>query len=219
MSLLSLCFAFFVADTPLDSEYSHLPDLRTLDGVLDLLSACSLIILGNVLDFRTYSAPNQGEEEEASAAQRHLMAAYDLNHITANERQALCYARGVALSIFDWVRNTLVITAPDANVVRDLPSKFFIQIVKALMNYKSRAMQMKLKGAPHCDTRSLRRQVINVLKSDVLLEDMWKHSEGISDTTLAFGSKDGYSVAKKAVPHSGLRHSRRSFSHLMNSLN
>ena len=45
-------FHLFFADTLLDSEYLHLPDLRTLDGVLDLLSACSLIILRNVLDFQ-----------------------------------------------------------------------------------------------------------------------------------------------------------------------
>jgi len=41
---------------------------------------------------------------------------------------------------------------------------------------------------------------MNVLKYNSLLEDMGKHSEGISDNTLAMGGKNSYSVAKKAVP-------------------
>ncbi len=79
------------------------------------------------------------------------------------------------------------------------------------MNYKSKAMQMKFKSAPHCDTKSLMRQVMNVLKCDSQLENMWKHSEGISDYDLAFDGKDGYSVVKRAVLHTKIFDSGRPF--------
>lgn len=179
-----------------------MPDIRTFDGVLDLLSACILTILGNVLDFRTYSAVNQDDEDkEASAAQKHLMATYDLNNIPRNERIALCYARGVALGIFHWVRTHLVITGPDGDIVPDLPSLFLVQILKALMNYKGKAMQMKLKGAPHCDTMSLRKQVMNVLKCDRSFKDTWNRSERISDHHLVFEGKGRWSVQMGPAPH------------------
>ena len=84
-----------------------------------------------------------------SAAQKCLIVIYN----QVNECQALCYVCGFALFIFDWVQNNLVITAPDTNIVWNLPLKFFIQIVKALMNCKSKAMQIKLKGASHYNTR------------------------------------------------------------------
>ena len=46
-----------------DEEYHQLPDVRTVNGLLDLILGCTLAILGNVLDFRTYCAPNQTEEK------------------------------------------------------------------------------------------------------------------------------------------------------------
>ncbi|KIM40834.1 hypothetical protein M413DRAFT_39547, partial [Hebeloma cylindrosporum] len=38
----------------LDHERQHLPDVATVEGLIDLLSLCFLVIFGNVLDFRTY---------------------------------------------------------------------------------------------------------------------------------------------------------------------
>jgi len=76
VGFISLYFSFF-ADILLDPEYPHLPDLNTFDGILNLLSTCSLSILGNILDFQTYSAPNQDEEDQVSAAQKCLMAMYN----------------------------------------------------------------------------------------------------------------------------------------------
>lgn len=40
--------------------------MSTMNGLLNLLSLAALNFLGNVLDFRTYSAPNQGEDETAT---------------------------------------------------------------------------------------------------------------------------------------------------------
>jgi len=161
-----------------------------------------LTILGNVLDFRTYSAPNQDEEEGASHDQKLLMAKFDRNHIPGNERMAISYARGIALYVFDWVRSQCVVTGPDGNTVDDLPSRLLIQVIKALLNYKRKAMQMKFRGAPHCNTGSLQKQVMNLVKSDKLVENMWRDSEDICDNSLVLQHKDGYSVKWKDPPAS-----------------
>jgi hypothetical protein len=115
----------------------HLPDVNTVDGLLDLLSACILAILGNVLDFRTYSAPNQREDEVASEDQMTLMSNYDCNNIPSNERMAICYTRGMALAIFHWVRLNCVVRSPDGKVIKDLPSKYVVQVLNTLLSYKA----------------------------------------------------------------------------------
>ena len=183
-----------------DIEYPHIPDINTFDGVLDLLSGCILAILGNVLDFRTYSAPNQGDEQQMSMSQSVMMMAFDRNDISRNERMAICYVRGVALSLFDWVRCQLVITGPEGHVLDDLPSRFLVQILKSLINYKSKAMRIKIKGAPHCDTGTLRRQAANIVKCDSVVEILWKNSVGIADDRLTIEGKDSYRVQKKEGP-------------------
>jgi len=195
------------SDILIDFETLHLPDLATFDGVLDLLSGCILAILGNVLDFRTYSAPNQGEDEAPSDAQVPLMKQYDCNNIPRNERMAICYAQGIALSIFDWVRSQFVITGPDGNVVDDLPSLFLVQILKSVVSYKARAVRLGLKGAPHCSTTALRKQVANAVKCDRRIDDLWRNSQDICDDSLAFKG-DGYLVERNATPNKGVHPSR-----------
>ena len=67
---------------------------------MDLISGCALAVLGNVLDFRTYSAPNQAEEDLTRKEQLQLWNDFDQNDIPGDECMAICYARGVALAIF-----------------------------------------------------------------------------------------------------------------------
>ena len=48
------------------------------------------------------------------------MQEFDHNSIPSNERMAICYARGAALSIFNWVWKFAMIKEHDGNVVEDL---------------------------------------------------------------------------------------------------
>lgn len=71
-----------------DSTTPHLPDIRTIDGVLNLLSVAILCFLRNVLDFRTYRAHNQHELIPLTDAQLYLMNTSDVNCISYNGRQS-----------------------------------------------------------------------------------------------------------------------------------
>ena len=51
---------------------------------MNLLSACVLVVLGNVLDFRTYQALTQEENQKANKNQQILMD-NDFNTIPVNE--------------------------------------------------------------------------------------------------------------------------------------
>ena len=163
------------------------------DGLLNLISACILAILGNVLDFRTYSAPNQGEDDLITAMQRNLMSKYDRNAIPSGERIAICYARGMALAMFGWIRSSCIIKTPKGAIIEDLPSRCIVQILNTVIAYKASAGQRQLKGAPHCDTKMLKAQIENVVKCDPLIEQCWK-DRGEASKSLHFSLENGCTI-------------------------
>jgi hypothetical protein len=69
---------------------------------MNLLSACLLVILGNVLDFRTYRAPTQ-EDSQKSNKHQQILIDHEINAIPVGERMAICYSRGVALNLINWI--------------------------------------------------------------------------------------------------------------------
>src|ERR1700678_413344 len=105
----------------------HLPDVNTVDGIFNLMSLATVNFLGNILDFRTYSAPNQEEDEVASDKQKNLLWKYDRCNITGDERSAMCYARGVAVVICDWISKHSAIIETQG-VHKDLPSLYVCSI-------------------------------------------------------------------------------------------
>ncbi len=177
-----------------ESEIQHLPSINTFSGVLNLVALCLIVILGNVLDFRTYSAPNQKEGEKVTSDQRSLMQLYDRNDIPGNERLAICYARGVALHMVKWVRSCCIIRDVAGEIVEDLPSIYLVEILNALLAYKERADKDELQGAPHCTMELLDMQVSNIVKCDAQLERLWQNRADIPNDSLVFSFKSGYSV-------------------------
>lgn len=196
----------FVSTTPhlfhiKDPEYHHLPDVSEMDGLINLLSLCNLVILGNVLDFRTYSAPNQGENDSLTGIQKELMEKYDRNNIPRDERRAICYARGIAFEIFKWIRVNLNIIDPLGHSVKDLPSQFLVKQLRTLLQYKTNAVAAELPGVPHCTISFLQRQIDNVVKSNELIHKEWKkQARDPINSSLAFGKTQGYMLTMNDTP-------------------
>lgn len=144
-----------------------------MDGLCNLLSLAAVNFLGNVLDFRTYSAPNQAEDDVASDEQRNLLGKYDRCDITGDEHFAMCYARGAAITIFDWIRKHSTILTRDGTVIADLPSVYVCKLLRALVLYKNSAMEKQLPGAPHCSSADVVKQVENVAQCDKHISSLW----------------------------------------------
>ena len=180
-----------------DKEYFHLPNVQMFDGLLDLISGCTLAILANVLDFRTYSAPHQGEEASMTPVQQRLWKEFDRNDIPGDERRAMCYARGIALNVFHWIRTYCIVKTPDGQIIDDLPSKHVVNLLDALLVYKSKADKRSLKGAPHYTLPKLKVQVLNVIKSDSLVEKLWKERPGEPSSNLRLTLDKGCTVGWK----------------------
>ena len=79
-----------------DPAAFYFPNVGNIDGLMNLLSTCVLVVLFNVLDFRTYWAPTQEDYQKANKNQQ-ILINHDCNTIPINERFAICYSRGRTL--------------------------------------------------------------------------------------------------------------------------
>lgn len=176
-----------------DPAASHLPKIDTINGLMDLLSACVLVILGNVLDFRTYRAPTQEEYTKADKNQQ-ILIDHEINTIPLSERFAVCYARGVALHLINWIRHCSVITGPGGEIISDLPSRFFIQIAQTLIKYKEGANASKLDLQANCTLDMLVKQINSVVAIDPRISSLWSERHLLPSDSLALADQDKYSV-------------------------
>lgn len=161
--------------------------------MMNLLSACVLVILGNVLDFRTYCAPTQKEDTKPDRNQQTLLD-HELNSIPLNERFAICYARGVALRLIDWIRHCSVITGPGGDTINDFPSRFFVQITQSLAEYKERANSSRLDLEANCTLEMLMKQINNIVEIDPQISSLWMERHLLPSDSLSLLNQDAYSV-------------------------
>jgi hypothetical protein len=164
---------------------------------MNLLSACVLVVLGNVLDFRTYRAPTQEENHKANKNQQ-ILIDHDFNTIPVDERFAVCYSRGVALHLMDWIRRFCVITGPGGGIVQDLPSSFLVQIAQTLIKYKMGANTSGLELQANCTLDMLTRQIKNVVKIDPSFSSLWSERHSLPSDSLALANQNDYSVKWKS---------------------
>jgi hypothetical protein len=176
-----------------DPAASHLPNINNIDGLMNLLSACVLVILANVLDFRTYRAPTQEENQKANKNQQ-ILIDHDFNSIPTNERLAICYSRGVALHLINWVRKFCVVTNPEGEIVQDLPSSYFVQISQTLIKYKRGANTSHLELQANCTLDMLTRQIKNVVKIDSGFSSLWLERHSLPSDSLTLENQNKYSI-------------------------
>jgi hypothetical protein len=191
LSVSPISFLSYMHKT--DPATSHLPNVKDIDGLMNLLSACVLVILGNVLDFRTYRAPSQEEYTKADKNQQ-ILIDNEINTIPVNERLAICYARGVALRLVNWIRHCSVITGPGGAIIDDLPSRFFVQIAQALIKYKEGANNSRLDLEANCTLDMLIKQVNNVVAVDPQISSLWSERDLLSSDSLELANQGEYSV-------------------------
>ena len=159
---------------------------------------CVLVILGNVLDFRTYATSGSQHAQPLTEDEKRLITMYDINGIPTNERLAICYTRGAAFHLFRWVRECCIIHGPEDSLVEDLPSRFLTQIGKAMIYYKTRAEEKDLEGAPHCSVGLLSSQINNIMASDKDIHKMWMESPEQQSDSLELEDQSKYRIEWRA---------------------
>lgn len=169
-----------------------------------MLTLCTLAILVNVLDFRTYLGPNQVEGEHPTEHQLYDLQEYDSNNIIWPERMAMSHGRGMALAMLKAITDCCTITnVSNGSVEQNLPLRHLARQMVAIVEFKRNAQAAKLDGAPHCRLSSLIRQIKNVATWNSDLADLYNHPNDINlDLSVtSFTGQEGYQVQWTVDPH------------------
>lgn len=145
---------------------AHIPDLKSMNSVLDLASACNLAILSNALDFRTYTHPNQTDDKPLTDEEKLQMDMYDLNSMPESDRAGCVYARGLALDLFDWFSDNYVLIGKRRSGSMSTLSALMNNLAHqayAIWLTKELAVAREVVGAPNCTPERLRQQLDNFL--------------------------------------------------------
>ena len=134
------------------SARPHLPDLRGLDELLDILALCNILILSNVLDNRTYCPSGPA--------------------IPLTERYTIAYARGLCLWLVEALDRLFVLAtlgseatvADNLTSVKSIAAKFLAQQSAVILNYKQMAEKSGMQGAAHCTSSKLQQQLEGCLR-------------------------------------------------------
>jgi hypothetical protein len=131
-----------------DDEYElgHLPNLTSFEGVLDLLTFCNLMVLANVLDFRTYQPAPGGSHKDHNL--------HDVNEIPAKERYEMAYARGRCWDMLLWFFSKYEIFEKESGLVIDGHKEVAMRYLSdqgwTILEFKRRAdIKIAEYGSPH----------------------------------------------------------------------
>lgn len=161
-----------------------------------MLALCIAVVLGNVLDSRTYKVPNQPNDEEASTLAKSNMLNYEINDIPCQDRLRMCYSRGLCLDIFRWFRSSYDVRDKMTKQKVDLPSLYFHQILVALNGYKFAAEKEGLPGTAHCSAAQVRSQIKNVVELDPQTDVLFRDDNN-DQTQLIFSRPETDFVVKR----------------------
>jgi hypothetical protein len=201
VSLIYVLSADLLHPSP-EYDLGHVPSLADFDSVLDLFTFCNIIILMNVLDFRTYKDSREHFEGVTSDASY----AYDLNAIPLVERLEIAYARGRCFDMLRWFFSAYELYQNDSGVAIDGFTKvampYLARQASLILEYKRRALKDGLDNASCCTAKPLERQirlcfegypeVCNAMPQESLAEDL----EG----SLAWPNPECYGVRKLTPP-------------------
>lgn len=145
------------------SSKAHVPDITKEESFIDLLVACSLGVLINVLCHLTYTAPGLDRTWAMDESQMHLWNQYDVNGLSEDDRKLLCLARGQSIELISWLSTTYS-TGILGMSVQKMFSTALVDICKTLCDYKWRADKKKFPCSPDFTLGRLKIQICAVLE-------------------------------------------------------
>lgn len=119
----------------IDPAREHLPDLTTVDGVVDFFALCILGIFCNILDTRTYQC---GPDSTPPKFLEKFHIEDDTNNISVEERHKCIRTRGLAYDLVFWFFETHEVTDNDAHRPLDRATWFvphLVQVTTAMVLY------------------------------------------------------------------------------------
>lgn len=188
-----------------DPANDHIPDLATFDGLVDLISICTLGKLLSVVDLRTYG------DEKMIPQERNLWQQNDATPLPLADRLANQYARGQCMELLTWANDHFVVVdnSDGAEAEQDILTferQLFKKIIHILFCYKQSADANDIMHGPNFTSANLKMQLIGLCKTygmDGLEKEMAELliSEMNRPDRSLFAFPDGMTVKEKQKGH------------------
>ena len=137
-------------------------------SVMDIVTACVVGILINVLDTDTYLFPIS--EEKISNEGRQRFERDDFNAISKMDRMACTYVRGLSWSLLKWLEENFVFSENDreADFV-ELTNRLLVHSCIILWRLNRRITEQAVEGAPAGNLDYIKRQLEGLFNENFVL--------------------------------------------------
>ena len=194
----------------------HLPDLTDFRSLLNVLALCNYCILGNILDYDTYSFPGLKYDEKVMAEQKRLRELHDYNALDPERRQHMSYVRGLAINLRCWIKkhfdvvelnddqmddDTGMDDSRPVEFMKDIANGYLMRQAHALLNYKIQAENEGLTSVVNCTAGDVRRQLKLLFYDNEPIYGVLNFDDPNLDLYTTWGFPDDkYRVFEKDVP-------------------
>lgn len=172
-----------------------------MNSVLDIVTACVVGILINILDTNTYLFPIS--EEKIPKERRQRFERDDFNAMSKMDRMACTYIRGLSWSLLKWLEENFVFSENDrkADFV-ELTNRLLVHSCITLWRFNRRMAEQSVEGAPACNLDSIKRQLEGLFNENTQLRTRF-HEEFDKDAEAVDFEIFGYTVRRCEVapPH------------------
>lgn len=190
-----------------DPSYEHIPNLETMESVMDAVSACAIGIFINILDFETYRFQHTEDED--------YFRRNDLNAMTKNDRMACTYVRGLSWSLLQWLNENLEIQHRKKKCdLFELMETYFVDISLAIRSYKILSDNHSVRDKSGFELESLDHQLTHLFDEDTQFHRRLMKEFNNEATAMDFDTS-GYTVKRRDHP---LKHKYDCSLHSMISL-
>jgi hypothetical protein len=170
-------------------------------SVMDIVTACVVGILINVLDTDTYLFPIS--EEKISNEGRQRFERDDFNAISKMDRMACTYVRGLSWSLLKWLEENFVFSENDreADFV-ELTNRLLVHSCIILWRLNRRITEQAVEGAPAGNLDYIKRQLEGLFNENTQLRTQF-NKEFDKETDPVDFEVFGYTVRRcgVALPH------------------
>lgn len=172
-----------------------------MDSVMDIVAACVIGILINVLDPDTYLFPIS--EEKISRKEKQRFEENDFNAISKIDRMACTYIRGLSWSLLTWLEENFKFSENGQEVdFVEVTNSLLVRSCITLWRFNKRVTEQSLKSSATNNLESIKRQLQGLFHENTQARTRF-NQELDKDTETVHFEMSAYTVRRKEItpPH------------------
>jgi hypothetical protein len=181
-----------------DPSLEHIPNLESMESVMDVIMACAIGIFINVLDMDTYRPPMS--ENSISEKNQEELRRNDFNAISQINRMSCTYTRGLSWSLLEWLdENLIFVLGRRECVFSEVIETYFVDLCLAIRSYKIQSEKRSNTNTSECKLPSVDHQLTHLFDSESRFHHRLMEEFDNESASMDFDIS-GYAVKRRQHP-------------------